>query len=236
MPDDDTGLDGGDQLDTTAAAIDADAAADTTTSTPAQPEVDYAAMFGRPEFQQALTGAIEQTLGQYAPQPPPYQPEPVQFDQLDPISDPEGYANALMMAQAQVIRQALDERLGPYEPALQHTAEETWKQDTERYYGELEQQIGPFDHDLARQFAAGIHYLSDGRTQDAHREAAAALAAHDKQVAERAVDEFKRSLGSRDSTPYEPGVGVSGVPGEGKPRDEIEAARMWHARQGAAAI
>ena len=208
-------------------------------------EPDYAAMFQRPEFSQALEGALGNVLSgiaSQAPQPEQHQPQMEPLPEYDPY-DPDSFQNymdareqRLLQMNAQAAAQAIQNVMAPFTPALEQTATEQWRQETETYYQNLEKQVGTFDHDLARQLASGAESLGYARQGEAHDHAARSLAEYTKKQRADAVEQYKKSVMDRDSTPYEPGVSGAGVHGENKPMDELEAARQWAGRKTATAI
>jgi hypothetical protein len=200
-------------------------------------EPDYSEIFGRPEFRQSLAEAVQEGLGGlFQGQQEGFYPadeQALDFADLDPITDPQGYAQAIVEAAARENARVIQQLIAPYQPALEATAHERWEQETDEYYGRLEQEHGQADHKLARHLANGIANLSGGSERDPHGTAYRELADYVKTQRADAVEEYKKSLLNRDSTPYEPGISGGGTPGAEKPRDEVAAALGWANRQNA---
>lgn len=205
--------------------------------------VDFSEMFARPEFAQALEGALGNVLGGLANATPPDpgygEPTlPDLPDIADVMYDPDQLAAYLeardqrnQALTAQALGQVLHNIIGPYQSVWEKDAQTHWEQETDAYYGNLEKQIGPADHATVRAIAAGLDALGAVPAgQNAHEAGYRQLAELLKQAKLQGVEEYKQSL-SRDSHLLEPPSSGSGVRGENAPTDELSAARAWAARR-----
>lgn len=161
---------------------------------------------------ESLVGTVQQ-LAQSL-QPAPAVPEAPSFVQTDDTTgetlvDPAGLQRYIEWQ----VEQGIQSRVGQYEPVLQQTQAQQGEQIINQRFEALQDTVGTFDTALAREIAEGIASRGGIDPNSAIEQGARRAAEHDKTVAARAVEEYKKTLGAIGQAPREPGANGAAIPG-----------------------
>jgi hypothetical protein len=160
------------------------------------------------------------------PEPAPA-PAPVDLSQLD-MTNPEHVA--------WLVNYQIQQAMQPYEPILGTTAEQQGRDVANKFFDNLEGELGSFDRDQALvQYTALMAENPGAQPEQVLQHAARQTAEYEKGIAARAVEAYKSQIGELAANRNQPAAGASAaVENEAMPtgadKYEIMAAR-WAANQ-----
>lgn len=183
---------------------------------------------------QQLLRSLANPTGAQQPTTPGAQQAP-SFE-IDPFDD--GFGEQLVNVFGELLDAKLGERLGPIQARQAYEERQESEQRAKDILADYSSQIGTeFDTSVARTLAEPLLAASFERygvtpraAEMALHQAADQLIAHDKAVAERAVNEYKASLERLSQAPTEPGGSTSGVEVVGDADSEYDAVQRAMAR------
>lgn len=231
-------------VDTAPPAADPEAGADAAGQPSAAAPAQAAPAWGpdSPEFQMMLDRAVEERLGGYAPAD---DGQGAGFGiELDPFSD--NFGEQLVGTFAQLLDQALDQRLGPIQQHHEESLKSEGKQEAFGLLDSFAGELGEFDKEEAFNRAQGLFasYLeqygpryAEQFTTRALREAAQRQAQLERRIGERAVERYKEQLANaagRQGGDLGVAGGGSRPPETGGSYDDV--IRRWDARRHAPAV
>lgn len=148
-------------------------------------------------------------------------PQAPQYLQEDPTTGEYGIdPNALTEYINFQIQQGVDARLSPVEPILSQTVADRGEQVIAQHLDSLEAEVGSFDKGIAREIAEGLAARPGADPYQSLKEGARRAAALEKQIADRAIEQYKVNLGNVANAPTGGGAaGGSAVPAYELPRD-----------------
>lgn len=170
---------------------------------------------------QQLRYYFDQAAAMPDDEPQQQQPDPGQPFEFDPY-DPNQLAQLIQVAGAQAAERAI----APIMQQQQQAQVTAWVDDQAAKLPDIAGELTNESVALIKQAAMGV-----AGDEVAFRGIAKQIAAIERAAEIRGAEKSKKAAEGGGSTPYEPGAGATGVPGEPPAKSAEDAAKRWVASQ-----